>query len=343
MVFVKNAIPKLNKQPLIFVTGATGLVGKELIIQLLTKGYYVKAIYRTAFPSDLGKDLPGKLEWVQGDILDITSLEDALIDVTHVYHCAAIVSFHPRNRQQMFSINIEGTKNVVNACINAGIQKLLFVSSVAALGRIRENEAIVESMQWSPETSNSAYGQTKYLSELEVWRGISEGLSAVIVNPVIILGPGNWEKGSSGIFKSAYNEFPWFTEGMSGFVYVADVVKAMILLMESEIEGEKFIISAENLHYKDVFSKIALAFGKKPPHKKVQPWMAAIVWRIEMIKSFFTGKEPLLTKETAQTAQAVVRFDNCKLLKRLPEFKYTPIDEAIQLTCRQLKKEHSLI
>lgn len=343
MVFVKNAITKLNKQTLIFVTGATGLVGKELIIQLLTKGYHVRAIYRSTYPSDLAKDLPGKLEWIQGDILDITSLEDALVDVTHVYHCAAIVSFHPRNRLEMFSINIEGTKNVVNACINAGIQKLLFVSSVAALGRIRENESIVETMQWSPETSNSAYGQTKYLSELEVWRGISEGLSAVIVNPVIILGPGNWEKGSSGIFKSAYNEFPWYTEGMSGFVYVVDVVKAMILLMESEIEGEKFILSAENLHYKEVFSKIARAFGKKPPYKKVQSWMAAIVWRLEMIKSFFTGKEPLLTKETAQTAQAVVRFDNSKLLQRLPEFKYTPIDEAIRLTCLQLQKEHNLI
>lgn len=343
MESVKNATYNLNQQPLIFVTGATGLVGKELIKQLLNKGYRVRAIYRSNYPSNLDINVPGKLEWVKGDILDITSLEDALIDVTHVYHCAAIVSFHPRSREQMFSINIEGTKNVVNACILAGIEKLLFVSSVAALGRIRQNEAIVESMQWSPETSNSAYGQSKYLSELEVWRGISEGLSAVIVNPVIILGPGNWEKGSSGIFKSAYNEFPWYTEGMSGFVYVGDVVKAMILLMESDVEAEKFILSAENLLYKEVFSKIAIAFGKKPPHKRVKPWMAAIVWRLEMLKSFFTGKEPLLTKETAHTAQAVVQFDNSKFLKKFPEFTYTKIDEAIALTCNQLKKEQQLI
>jgi nucleoside-diphosphate-sugar epimerase len=213
---------------------------------------------------------------------------------------------------------------------------------VAALGRIRENKPIDETMNWSEETSNSEYGKSKYLAETEVWRGISEGLNAVIVNPVIILGSGDWNKGSSELFKSAYDEFPWYTEGISGFVDVIDVVKAMILLMESNISAERYIISAENRGYREIFSLIAENFNKKPPYKKVTPFLASIVWRIEALKGMITGKAPLLTKETAATAQAKVNFDNTKLLQQLPGFAYTPIADSIHRICKELIKKHNL-
>lgn len=324
---------------MILVTGATGLVGSHLLQQLIQAGHSVKALYRTHIPT-----IPNTegVEWIKGDILDIVALEESMDQVNQVYHCAAVVSFNPAKKSAMQHTNIEGTANVVNACINKGVKRLLFVSSVAALGRIREDKPIDETMNWTPETSNSEYGKTKYLSEMEVWRGMSEGLSVVVVNPVIILGNGDWEGGSSGIFKSAYNEFPWYTEGMSGFVDVKDVVKAMVLLMNSGINGERFILSGHNAFYKDIFGMIAAAFHKKPPHKKVTPILAAIVWRLEAIKAFFSGKDPLLTKETAKTARAKVQFNNSKLLAAFPEFSYSPLPNSIERICAELKIKYNL-
>ena len=315
---------------MILVTGGAGLLGKELIMQLLKAGKQVRAIYNK---TELDNFQSPNLEQFQCNILDVVGLEEAMIGVEQVYHCAAIVSFNPKRKQEMFKINIEGTANVVNAALDAGIKKLVHVSSVAALGRIRETELINETMNWTEETSNSAYGQSKYLAEMQVWRGIGEGLNAVMVNPVIILGPGDWDGGSSQMFKSVYNEFPWFTTGVTGFVDVRDVAKAMIELMESSITAERFIISAENRSYADVFNLIAKAFGKKPPHKKVTTTLAKIVWRLEAIKSFFTDKDPLITKETAATALAKVYFDNTKLNFFLPGFTYRKLEDSVTDTC----------
>ena len=320
----------------VLVTGGAGLLGKELISQLLKEGKQVIALFNKTPLANVDSD---KLQQINCNILDIIGLEEAMLGVDQVYHCAAIVSFNPAQQKEMFKINIEGTANVVNAALNTGVKKLVHVSSVAALGRLRESEPITEKMNWTEETSNSKYGQSKYLGELEVWRGIAEGLDAVIVNPVIILGAGEWNAGSSQLFKTAYNEFPWYTEGVTGFVDVQDVAKAMINLMESDISSERFIISAENKSYRDVFNLIARAFNKKQPSKKVTPLLAKIVWRLEAIKSLFSGKNPLLTRETAATAMAVVHFNNSKLLQYLPAFTYKSIEASIINTCGILQQK----
>ena len=323
---------------MILVTGGAGLVGKELIKQLLNKGTPVIAIYnKTPLPS-FNSSL---LQQAQCNILDVQGLEEIMqqYKVEQVYHCAAIVTFNPARKYELFKINIEGTANVVNAALNTGVKKLVQVSSVAALGRIRENEAVNESMNWTEETSNSNYGKSKYLAEMEVWRGIAEGLDAVMVNPTMVLGDGDWNTGSSQMFKTVYNEFPWYAEGVTGFVDVRDVAKAMIQLMESNISSERFIINAEDRTFKDVFGMMAKAFGKKAPHKKVTPFLAKIVWRLEAIKSIFSGKDPLVTKETAKTALAKVHFDNSKLKKFLPGFAYTPLEETIAHTCKLLQQK----
>ncbi len=316
---------------MILVTGGSGLLGSELLKQLLTKGHQVRAIYNKTPLPILQAD---NLQQIQCNILDITTLAEAMVGVQQVYHCAAIVTFNPARKKELFKINIEGTANVVNAALDAGVKKMVYVSSVAALGRIRDNETINEEMTWTEETSNSNYGQSKYLAELEVWRGIGEGLEAVMVNPVIILGNGDWNTGSSQIFKSVYDEFPWYTEGVTGFVDVKDVVKAMIALMESNISSERFIISAENRSYRDLFNLIAKGFGKKMPTKKVTPFIAKIVWRLEALKSKFTGKDPLITKETALTALTTVYYDNSKLKRFLPEFTYRRIEETVEEICK---------
>ncbi|HEY2727007.1 MAG TPA: NAD-dependent epimerase/dehydratase family protein, partial [Parafilimonas sp.] len=222
----------------IFITGATGLLGSHLIKELVNSNANIKALYRHEIPFT-----HNKIEWLQGDILDTILLGEILEDVDEVYHCAAKVSFNPKNKKELFKTNIEGTANIVNACLNTNVKKLLHVSSVSALGRIREDVIIDETMQWSEDANNSVYGESKYLGEMEVWRGIAEGLNAVIINPTIILGAGDWNNGSSEIFKTAYKEFPYYTEGVTGFVDVKDVVKAMITLMNSDIFSERFIVN----------------------------------------------------------------------------------------------------
>ena len=321
---------------MILVTGGAGLVGKELITQLLGKGENVTAIYNKTMLPHFNSAL---LQQVHCNILDVTGLEKVMRGMQQVYHCAALVNFNPSRKRELFKINIEGTANVVNAALNAGVKKMVHVSSVAALGRIRENTVINETMNWTKETSNSNYGQSKYLGELEVWRGTGEGLEAVIVNPTIILGGGNWQAGSSQIFKSVYEEFPWYAEGVTGFVDVRDVARAMITLMESNVSNQRFILSAENKSYREIFNLIAKTFNKRPPHKAVTPLLAKLIWRLEAIKSTFTKKDPLITKETAATALAKANFDNSKLLRFLPGFSYTKLEDTIVHTCSVLQQE----
>ena len=320
---------------MILVSGGAGLLGHELIEMLLAKGLSVKAIYNK---TTIEIDHPNLIA-VHCDILDVYALEDAMQDVSKVYHCAAVVSFSPSDEKLLYRVNVEGTANIVNAALNAGIQKLVHVSSVAALGRIRPGQLISEAMQWTEETSNSRYGYSKYLGELEVWRGVAEGLNAVVVNPVIILGPGNWNDSSTKIFRTVHEGFPWYTEGTTGFVDARDVAGAMIQLMESDISGERFIISAENATYRNVFTMIANAFGKKPPYKEVTPFLAGLKWRLDALKSRFTGITPLVTKETAATSLAKVNFDNSKLLKFLPGFRYRTLQQTVAETCAALQQK----
>lgn len=321
---------------MILVTGGAGLLGSELISQLLAQGKQVRAIYNKTALTEFKSS---NLEQLQCNILDVVGLEEAMKGVEEVYHCAAVVTFNPKRREEMFKVNIEGTANVVNASLDAGIKKMVYVSSIAALGRIRQNEPINETMNWTEESSNSRYGQSKYLAEMQVWRGIGEGLNAVIVNPVLIMGPGDWNKSSSMIFKNVYNELPWYTDGTTGFVDVRDVAKAMIMLMESNITAERFIISAENKSYRDVFNLIAKAFGKRAPNRKVTPALTRIVWRLEAIRNFFTGKEPLITKETTTTAMTKANMDNSKLKKFLPGFSYRKIEDSIMDTCAAFQQK----
>jgi dihydroflavonol-4-reductase len=320
---------------MILVTGGSGLVGNELITQLLAQGKAVRAIYNKTPLANFNSSL---LQQFQCDILDVIGLEEAMQGITQVYHCAAIVSFSSKDATALFKINVEGTANVVNAALDAGVKKFVHISSVAALGKI-EGETISETTNWTEENNKSIYGKSKYFGELEVWRGVSEGLNAVIVNPSLILGAGDWNAGSSKIFKSVYEEFPWYTDGIAGFVDVRDVARAMIQLMDSNVVNERFILNAENKSFKDTFTAIAKAFGKKPPHKKVTPFLAEAVWRLEAIKSLFSGKIPLVTKETAASALAKINFDNGKLSKFLPDFTYTPIEETVTYTTTVLQQK----
>jgi nucleoside-diphosphate-sugar epimerase len=333
-----NPIPNMENpdtQPQILVTGGTGLLGGYLLKALAGRGLRARAIIRGATPSPT----PGvDVEWVPGDILDTGALDDAMQGVSEVYHCAAMVSFHPRRKALMHRVNVEGTANVVNAALRHGVRKLVHVSSVSALGRKRQGTTVRENIPWDDEANLSAYGLTKHLAELEVHRGIAEGLEAVMVNPSIILGVGDWNRGSAAMFRNAWREFPWYTDGGTGLVDAADVAEAMVRLMQSPIHSERFILSSENWPYRRVFTEMARAMGKRPPYRRASPWMGGIVWRWEWVKSLLSPFDPLLTRETAETAQTSVAYDNSKILDALPGFSFRPLEEVI----REYAREYSV-
>lgn len=309
------------------------MVGKHLIRRIQTADNDVLALSRS------GADVEGA-KGVACDILDVALLKEIMQGVEKVYHCAAIVSFHKEQQEEMYRINVDGTANVVNACIDAGVRKLVYVSSVAALGEPMRKETVTEKNIFSGK--GSFYGKTKYLAEMEAWRGNAEGLEVVAVNPSIILGTSDWSSGSTQLFKNVYEEFPYYTEGIHGYVDVLDVAEAMVQLMESDISGEKFILNSENISFKDLFTLMANAFGKKVPAKKATPFMSEIVWRLSYLSAKIKGKKSLLTKETARSAQQTVQYDNSKILKALPHFAFTPLKNSIERIANELREKYSL-
>ena len=300
----------------------------------MQKGYRIRAIRRTSkLPFFVPAAVFANIEWIDGDILDTGILEQAIDGVDAVIHSAAVVSFTGGDRRQMFKTNIEGTANVVNAALLKNVPKLVHVSSVAALGRTSHGETVTEKKQWEDSRINTHYAISKYNAEMEVWRGIGEGLTAVIANPSTILGFGDWKNSSCAIFKSVYNEFPWYSNGINGFVSVEDTARAIVLLMESTISNERFILNGDNWSFRQTFNTMADAFGKKRPQREATPLLSAIAWRAEKVKTLFSGKASLLTKESARIAQTATYFDNTKINKALPGFTFTPLDICIKNAC----------
>ncbi len=319
----------------ILVTGGTGFLGAYIIRELVVKGYSVRAIRRSnSLPAFIAPDILEKVEWITGDILDVIGLEEAMVDADAVIHAAAKLSFAARDRREMFSTNINGTANVVNIALEKNIKKLVHMSSVAALGRTPGGDLVDEEKKWLDTKINTSYAISKHRSEIEVWRAMAEGLNAVILNPSTVIGYGDWNTSSSKIFKSIYDEFPWYTTGINGFVEVEDVARAAVLLMESDITAERFIINGDNWSFQKLFNTIADAFEKKHPGRRATPFLGAIAWRMEKLKSYFTNAKPLLTKESAAVAHSKTYFDNKKLLLALPGFSFTPLEESVRNACK---------
>jgi nucleoside-diphosphate-sugar epimerase len=312
----------------VLVTGASGFLGRHLVQFLSRQGHVVRALYNQTPPSKDLLALPG-LTWMQCDLLDIFDVEEAMKGITHIYHCAAIVSFHPAEKQKMLHFNVESTVNVVNEALLHNVRKLLFVSSIAALGRSETSKEISEEEQWEESRYNSRYGLSKHLAELEVWRGAGEGLKAVIINPGIILGAGNWDEGSARLIKIVDKEFPFYTRGVNAWVDVRDVVQVMTRLMDSEIKDERIIVSAGNYSYKEIFTRMALALGRKPPHIKAGPLLTGLVWRWSLFRSRLFGETATITRETANTSQKQSFYKNTKLLDLLPQFNYRNMEDTI--------------
>jgi dihydroflavonol-4-reductase len=320
---------------MILITGATGFLGAELIHQLSTAGNKIRALKRkdAVIPALIRDN--DEIEWFIADINDISALEDAFEGISQVYHCAALISFDPRDKAKLLRVNIEGTSNIVNLCA-ANAARLVHVSSVAALGNAKKGQLITEKDFWEYDAKVHSYAISKYEGEMEVWRGIAEGLDAVIVNPSVIIGAGAGYTGSGAIFKLVRDGLSYYTSGATGIVDVQDVAKSMIALMNSKESAERYTISSENYHYQQFFAEIAKGFGVKAPSRQARPWMLGIAWRAAKIVSLFTGKAPALTSDAARSSLNESLYSNEKIKKTIGiEFK--PLNQSIAEVCRTLK------
>ncbi len=323
------------KDKRIFVTGGTGFLGSYLLRYLIQRGYSnVLALRRSSSSMELVKDIEDRVQWVEGDLLDIGFLEEVLMEVEQVYHCAGMVSYHPKYTDQMLEINEMGTANIVNTLLYLGNTRLLHVSSIAAIGRSKEVRHISESTKWVRSPLTSFYAISKFLAEQQVWRGIAEGLDAVIINPSIIIGSGFWDRGSARFFPRIEGGQRFYPLGGSGFVDVRDAARMSIELMESQISAERFIANGTNLSYKKFFSIIAKALGVAPPRMEAGPWLSGIAWRVEALRSWLTSSKPFLTKQNALLAGMNFTYDNQKSIDTLG-FKYLPIEETLSATAKQ--------
>ena len=326
---------------MIFVTGSTGVLGTHVLAELTKRGHTIRALKRknsdlknveSVFAYYFGKqssDYLKNITWAEGDITDVVSLENGMKGCDTVYHCAALVSFKRRDFKKLIKINKEGTANVVNVCLSLNINHLCYVSSTAAIGRSSLKTMYDESNKWLSDPDNSGYAISKYSAENEVWRGVEEGLNAVIVNPCVILGPGNWNESSLSIFKVIKKGLRFYTPGANAFVDARDVAYAMAELSERKIYNERFLFIGENLKYKTLFDKIAQAFQVKGPTVEARPWMAALVWRIEGVLAFLFGKKQNITRETARSSMTTVMYSNEKIKSRF-DIRFHTMDEAIE-------------
>jgi dihydroflavonol-4-reductase len=317
---------------MIAVTGANGLLGSFIVKKILTEGKPCVAIVREESDLSLIADCPAGLQIRKANILDPVQLEEALKDVTQVIHAAAVVSFNPGKRKHILENNIAGTRNVVNACLDNGVSRLLHISSVAALGRQKGQTVIDENNKWTESSLNSSYAESKYLAELEVFRGQEEGLSTIIVNPSVILAPANWKKSSAQLFKYVWDEKPFYIDSHLNYVDVRDVARIVVSLLASGIEAERFIVNAGNIPFVDFFKKVALRFEKKSPSIRLGKRLLSVAAFAENLRCRVAGIEPLITKETALLAGTHFIYDNQKIKNTL-RFDFQSVDETIDWCC----------
>jgi len=324
---------------MVLITGGTGLVGAHLALYLLEKEESVCSIYRnfesiqktkSLFLLYNKESLFQKIEWIHADITDIPSLEIAFKNIDYVYHCAALISFDPKDENLIRKTNIEGTANIVNFCLDKEVKKLCFVSSTAALGDLKENEKIItEETEWNPEKPHSDYSISKYGAEMEIWRGQQEGLNTVIINPGVIIGPGFKDQGSGKLIKSVQNGIPFYTKGSTGFVAVSDVVKIMSELMKSTITNERYIVVAQNITFRELFNTITKSTKIKKPSIYLTPLMMEIFWRIDWFISTIFRKKRFLDSTTAKASYSKTFYSNEKITTTL-DLEFSDIHQYIK-------------
>lgn len=336
---------------MILVTGGTGLVGAHLLRHLVENdSRKIRATYRSepslemtrrifAYTLDNVEEAMSKIEWVEADLFDDIDIREAMSGIEVIFHCAAMVSFQSSDADALLNGNPKMTELLVNAAVYEGVESFIHVSSVAALGKAENGGVTDENTEWKDSPNNSVYAKSKYASELQVWRGMEEGLNVGIVNPSIILGPGPWTTGSSKFFHTFHNGFKFYTEGVTGFVDVRDVVECLVQIEAQKAFGKRYLAVGENVVYKQLFDWITTAYKVKAPHISPPKWMMSLLWRAEWVRSKITGAAPLVTKETTHTSQSIRRFSHERAERELG-IQFRSIESVVKEYCQLY--EHDL-
>ena len=322
---------------MIFVTGATGLVGSFICRKLIQEGCRVKAMKRPSSKLLLLKDVAEKIEWEEADLLDVLSLNKALEGCTQIVHCAGMVSYHKKDADLIYKVNAEGTANLVNAALSQSIENFVHISSVAAIGRSEKLEEINESFKWSEADEHTAYGQSKHQAELEVFRGGMEGMAVVILNPALVLGPGPLDRSSTQVFRYVKEEKKFYTEGCMNYIDARDLATITYAALQGQLQtGERYIISAGTTTYKNFFEQVAYMMKKKAPFIRVNSYLLQLAYLIESFRSRLQGKKPLITRETLKLSQQRLKFSNSKIKQAL-DYQFIPLEETIRWTCQNIQ------
>jgi dihydroflavonol-4-reductase len=326
---------------MILVTGGTGLVGSHLLLELALAYQEVRAVFREEsskekvrrvfhYYSPIAVELFERIQWHKADVLDPFAVREAMAGCTHVYHCAALISFDPADRRKLFQVNVGGTSNMVDAAIALGVRKFCFASSVASFGSVDPPFQIDETTLRKSSMDYSGYALSKFKSEMEVWRGVVEGLDSVIVNPSVVVGPMDWHEGIGKIFSLVARNLPFYPTGSTGFVDVRDVVRIMIRLMESQELNERYCLNSENLSHQEILRGISSLLGKPQPKIPLNRAILSLTWRLEWIRSRITGKKPLLTRESSRSSTNRSLFSNGKIRKTLVDYSFIPISQSLK-------------
>jgi len=340
---------------MIFLTGGTGMLGAHLLFDITGSGVKVRALKREnsdlqlvrrifSWYSDDAEQLFQQIEWIEGDMLDRAALREGMEGTDAVIHAAARLSFDPRDRASMLYENAEGTKYLVDLAMELGIPRFCHVSSIAALGEAESGIPVNEDFSWKNDRKRSAYSESKFQSEMEVWRGVQEGLQSVIVNPSVILGPGNWNSGSPRLFKTIHDGLKFYPPGTNGFVDVRDVSKAILALVNSKewekLSSQRYVLSAENKSYRDIFGLIAEALDRSAPTIRANRVLLQGGWRMSGLIALLTGRPPSLTRDTARSSAKISAYDGSKI-KSVTPFNYTPIVQTIRNIGKIFREDHS--
>ncbi len=323
----------------ILVTGATGLLGSHVIRELLTHGYdNIVAMKRSSSSMALISDVHDRVEWWECDLLDLTSLDDPGV-VDAIIHCAALISYDPRDRDAMERVNVEGTKSIIELAHRKSVKRLIHVSSIAAVGASDDGNPVDEKALWNYEAgATSAYSVTKFYAEQEMWRAHVEGLSVLIACPSVILGAGDWTQGSASIPHRVAAGLLYYPSGSTGYVDVHDVASILRKMLSLTTDGERYIVSAHNASYKYVLENFARALGASPPTRELPLWMHSVLPFLSRIRQLISGDSPI-TRTLLQSMSQVRHYSDSKLQRDIGH-DYRPLIDTIDRIAKAYGEAH---
>ena len=311
------------------------MLGAYFAQALLAEGHQVRILHRRNGPPTHLGDWAARVEWIEADLLDVTAVNQALLGCQAVVHTAGMVSFNPRHNAQMWEANVTATELLVDLAMDHPITRFVHLSSVAALGKGKPGEVLDEKSPWEESLAGSAYGRSKHYGERAVWRGIAEGLPAVILNPSVVLAPGPEVRSSLQLFHYVHRGVPFYTPGELNYVDIRDLTTLLLAALTEPWEGHRFIVSADRVSYQDFFCAVAAAMEKKAPKYQLPLWLLQSLAPLEKGRTRLLGGNPLVTPDMVASLKQPTHYNTQKSVTK-GGLRYRPLEESISWVVKAL-------